>query len=84
VFPDLEVTRSEGNGAWLRVRYGGSGPAGLLLRGHPRTHVTWHRVAPLPAAAGHTVVCPGLRGYGESGKPHRRAAQPVLQGRHGR
>jgi haloacetate dehalogenase len=40
----------------------------LLLHGHPRTHTTWHRVAPLLAAE-RTVVCPDLRGYGESSKP---------------
>jgi haloacetate dehalogenase len=40
----------------------------LLLHGHPRTHATWHRVAPLLARS-HTVVCPDLRGYGESSKP---------------
>ena len=54
--------------AVLRVRHGGSGPPVLLLHGHPRTHVTWHLVAPLLAAQ-HTVVCPDLRGYGESSKP---------------
>jgi haloacetate dehalogenase len=54
--------------AVLRVRRGGSGPPVLLLHGHPRTHATWHRVAPL--LAGHlTVVCPDLRGYGGSSKP---------------
>ncbi len=52
----------------LRVRYGGDGPAVLLLHGHPRTHTTWHRVAPLLAER-HTVVCPDLRGYGQSSKP---------------
>jgi haloacetate dehalogenase len=52
----------------LRVRHGGSGPPVLLLHGHPRTHTTWHRVAPL-LAADRTVVCPDLRGYGESSKP---------------
>ncbi|MFD4630874.1 alpha/beta fold hydrolase [Streptomyces sp. NPDC058284] len=61
--------RCEGDGVRLRVRHGGSGPPVLLLHGHPRTHATWHRVAPLLAAAGHTVVCPDLRGYGESDKP---------------
>ena len=54
--------------ATLRVRHGGSGPAVLLLHGHPRTHATWHRVAPLLCEE-HTVVCPDLRGYGESSKP---------------
>src|SRR3954464_1478175 len=56
-------------GVDLRVRVGGDGPAIMLLHGHPRTHTTWHAVAPRLAAAGHTVVCPDLRGYGESSKP---------------
>jgi haloacetate dehalogenase len=54
--------------ATLRVRYGGDGPPVLLLHGHPRTQATWHRVAPLLAER-HSVVCPDLRGYGESSKP---------------
>jgi haloacetate dehalogenase len=53
----------------LRVRTGGSGPPVVLLHGHPRTHTTWHLVAPLLAAAGHTVVCPDRRGYGRSSAP---------------
>jgi|SRR5690242_20050020 haloacetate dehalogenase len=52
----------------LRARYGGSGPPVVLLHGHPRTHATWHRVAPL-LAEHHTVVCPDLRGYGRSTLP---------------
>jgi haloacetate dehalogenase len=54
--------------ATLRVRHGGHGPPIVLLHGHPRTHVTWHRVAPALAES-HTVVCPDLRGYGQSSKP---------------
>ena len=54
--------------ASLRVSFGGSGPPLLLSHGHPRTHVTWHRVAPL-LAADHTVVCPDLRGFGQSSIP---------------
>ncbi|TFF14210.1 alpha/beta hydrolase [Pseudomonas sp. BCA14] len=52
----------------LRVRFGGSGPPLLLLHGHPRTHTTWHKVAPLLASS-FTVVCPDLRGFGKSAKP---------------
>jgi haloacetate dehalogenase len=53
--------------AGLRVRWGGSGPrVVLLLHGHPRTHTTWWRVAPLLVEAGFVVVCPDLPGYGES------------------
>ena len=52
----------------LRVRHGGHGPAVVLLHGHPRTHATWHRVAPLLAQR-YTVICPDLRGYGRSTLP---------------
>lgn len=57
------------SGVDLRVRVGGSGAPVVLLHGHPRTHTTWHAVAPRLAAAGHLVVCPDLRGYGRSSKP---------------
>ena len=52
----------------LRVRHGGSGPPLLLLHGHPRTHTTWYKVAPI-LAEHFTVICPDLRGFGQSGKP---------------
>ncbi len=52
----------------LRVRHGGYGPPLLLLHGHPRTHTTWHLVAPL-LSQHFTVVCPDLRGFGQSSKP---------------
>ena len=52
----------------LRVRHGGDGPPVLLVHGHPRTGATWHRVAPRLAEQGCTVVCPDMRGYGQSGK----------------
>src|SRR5262245_18878913 len=47
---------------------GGSGYPILLLHGYPRTHVCWHRVAPTLAER-FTVVCPDLRGYGDSATP---------------
>jgi haloacetate dehalogenase len=56
----------------LRVRIGGEGTPLLLIHGHPRTSATWHRVAPRLAAAGFTVVCPDMRGYGRSSKPRIR------------
>jgi haloacetate dehalogenase len=67
-FPGFTLERVDVGEAVLRVRHGGSGPPLLLLHGHPRTHTTWHRVAPLLAGE-YTVVCPDLRGYGESSKP---------------
>ena len=68
MFDGFALDRIDVGDVVLRVRHGGSGPPVLLLHGHPRTHTTWHRVAPLLAGA-FTVVCPDLRGYGESSKP---------------
>jgi len=68
MFDDFALERIDVGEAVLRVRHGGSGPPLLLLHGHPRTHTTWHRVAPL-LDRDHTVVCPDLRGYGESTAP---------------
>lgn len=52
----------------IRVRHGGVGPPVLLVHGHPRTGSTWWQVAPRLVAAGFSVVCPDMRGYGRSGK----------------
>ncbi|WP_183431293.1 alpha/beta hydrolase [Mesorhizobium sp. RMAD-H1] len=68
MFEGFDLEMIELPEATLRVRHGGSGPPVLLLHGHPRTHVTWHRVAPLLART-HKVVCPDLRGFGQSSKP---------------
>jgi haloacetate dehalogenase len=68
MFEGFTLERVDVGEAVLRVRHGGSGPPVLLLHGHPRTHATWNMVAPLLAGR-FTVVCPDLRGYGESSKP---------------
>ena len=83
MFEGFALERVDVGEAVLRVRHGGAGPPLLLLHGHPRTHATWHRVAPL-LAGDHTVVCPDLRGYGESSKPPTtRRPRAVLQARDG-
>lgn len=69
MFDGFRLDRIDVGPVELRVRVGGSGSPIVLLHGHPRTHTTWHRVAPILASAGHTVVCPDLRGYGQSTKP---------------
>jgi haloacetate dehalogenase len=68
MFEGFTLERVDVGDAVLRVRYGGSGPPVLLLHGHPRTHATWNQVAPRLAER-FTVICPDLRGYGESSKP---------------
>jgi haloacetate dehalogenase len=84
MFPGFALDLVEVGDVTLRVRHGGSGPPVLLLHGHPRTHTTWHRVAPL-LARDFTVVCPDLRGYGESSKPsderdHHQASKRSMAG----
>ena len=69
MFEDFRLEHVDTGEVIVRVRYGGTGPAVVLLHGHPRTHTTWYAVAPALARAGYTVVCPDLRGYGRSGKP---------------
>ncbi|HUZ75553.1 MAG TPA: alpha/beta hydrolase [Stellaceae bacterium] len=51
--------------AEILIEIGGGGPPLLLLHGYPETHACWHKVAP-HLAHDFTVVCPDLRGYGES------------------
>lgn len=56
------------DGVALNVAVGGSGTPVVLLHGFPQTHLMWRGVAP-ELARDHTVICPDLRGYGDSEKP---------------
>ncbi|MFE1469685.1 alpha/beta fold hydrolase [Nocardiopsis dassonvillei] len=55
-------------GVALNAAVGGSGSPLVLLHGFPQTHLMWRHVA-ADLAADHTVICPDLRGYGDSDKP---------------
>ena len=66
IFEGFALEHVDVGDAVLRVRHGGSGPPVVLLHGHPRTHTTWHGVAPRLVDAGFSVVCPDLPGYGQS------------------
>ena len=68
MFAGFQGQRTEVNGTTINYLRGGSGPALLLLHGHPQTHAMWHRVAPR-LAEHYSVVAADLRGYGDSGKP---------------
>ncbi len=52
----------------IHTLVGGTGPALLLLHGHPQTSAIWHKVAP-KLAQHFTLVLADLRGYGDSAKP---------------
>ncbi|MGO4489880.1 alpha/beta fold hydrolase [Microbacterium sp. 2RAF4] len=69
LFPGFNTRTISTSEAQIFVRWGGEGPAVVLLHGHPRTSATWHRVAPLLVERGFSVVCPDLRGYGRSRGP---------------
>ncbi len=56
------------DGVELAGAVGGHGSPVVLLHGFPQTHLMWRHVAERLAAE-HTVICPDLRGYGDSGKP---------------
>ncbi|WP_327038565.1 alpha/beta fold hydrolase [Micromonospora maris] len=68
MFDDFTDERIDVGEVELRVRHAGRGLPVLLVHGHPRTGSTWHRVAPQLVERGFTVVCPDMRGYGQSGK----------------
>ncbi len=68
MFEGFTSARVELSGASIHLRRGGHGPPLLLLHGYPQTHVMWHKVAPVLAER-FTVICPDLRGYGNSSKP---------------
>ena len=67
-FPGFEQRRLKVDDIAFNVRIGGSGSPLLLLHGYPQTHVTWHKIAP-ELARHFTVVCPDLKGYGDSDAP---------------
>ncbi|RXT17943.1 alpha/beta hydrolase [Rhizobium leguminosarum] len=68
MFEDFTLDTVDVGPGQVRVRQGGSGPAVLLLHGHPRTHMTWGRVADF-LSPHLTVVCPDLPGFGRSYQP---------------
>lgn len=68
MFEGFQQQTSAVNGIEIAYRKAGSGPALLMLHGHPQTHAMWHKVAPT-LAKHFTVVLPDLRGQGGSSKP---------------
>ena len=68
MFDDFKDVSATVDGVGIKAITGGTGPALLLLHGHPQTHAIWHKV--VPTLAQHfTIVAADLRGYGDSDKP---------------
>lgn len=68
MFDNFTRKQIKTNGATINLVQGGSGYPILLLHGYPQTHVCWHLVGPMLSER-FTVVCPDLRGCGDSTKP---------------
>lgn len=64
----MEQRVVQANGIRINLWSGGEGPAVVLLHGYPQTAQMWRKVAPALLDRC-TVVCPDLRGYGDSDKP---------------
>ena len=56
------------NGVRFNVWTGGEGPPVLLLHGYPESALMWRKMVP-QLLSSYKVVCPDLRGYGDSDKP---------------
>ena len=68
-FPrDFKVRNIKTSGAAIHVRYGGQGPAVVLLHGFGDTGDMWAPVA-TALCKDHTIVVPDLRGMGLSSHP---------------
>ncbi|MEC9013654.1 MAG: alpha/beta hydrolase, partial [Chloroflexota bacterium] len=66
-FERFENLQIDANGTTINLVKGGNGPPILMLHGYPQTHAMWNKIAPR-LAEDFTVVCPDLRGYGDSAK----------------
>ena len=72
MFDGFEQRRMTGDGAEINLRLkphaSADAPAVLMIHGYPQSHIIWRHLAPRLAAT-HHVVCPDLRGYGDSSCP---------------
>jgi haloacetate dehalogenase len=64
----MEQLTVRANGIKVNLWAGGKGRPVLLMHGYPQTGQMWRKVAP-KLLGEFSVVCPDLRGYGDSDKP---------------
>lgn len=82
MFDNFESSKIKVNGININYKIGGKGTPILMLHGYPQTHIMWRKIAPL-FSKDYTVICPDLRGYGDSDKPpsdirHRNYSKKVM------
>jgi len=68
VFDDFKSAKLKSNKININYKIGGKGYPILMLHGYPQTHIMWRKVTPI-LSQDYTLVCPDLRGYGDSDKP---------------
>lgn len=67
-FKNFKQEKVNLDGIEINFRHGGKGEALFLIHGYPQTHFMWHRIAD-ELSKSYYVICPDLRGYGDSSKP---------------
>jgi pimeloyl-ACP methyl ester carboxylesterase len=65
----VKERRVAANGLSFNLAEAGSGPPVLLLHGFPDCWRLWRHQLPALAEAGHRVIAPDLRGFGDTDKP---------------
>jgi len=68
-YKDFKHVKCFVNGIRLHVRMAGEGQPVLLMHGWLGTSYSWRHVAPQLVNAGFQVICPDMRGNGDSDKP---------------
>ena len=68
-FNDFKHDKLFINGNRIHIRTAGEGTPILLVHGWLGTSYTWRKVAPMLVENGYQVICPDMRGYGDSDKP---------------
>jgi haloacetate dehalogenase len=66
--PGMQQQTIRANGIRVNAWVGGEGDPVVLLHGYPQTAQMWRKIAP-QLLNQFAVVCPDLRGYGDSDKP---------------
>lgn len=68
-YKDFEHHKLFVNNTRIHIRKAGRGTPILLIHGWLGTSYTWRKVAPKLVEAGFMVICPDMRGHGDSDKP---------------